>query len=99
MSLDFVIPLEETNFQNYLKVEPRNAAPAVLFAVMEQTGRFLVVFGLVIAAVGTLMWLGVFRWLRLGRLPGDIVVQRPGFSFFFPITTMVLISLAAMLVA
>jgi hypothetical protein len=68
-------------------------------AVMEQTGKVLVAFGAVVAIVGALMWLGVFRWLRLGRLPGDIVVQKPGFSFFFPITTMVLISVVLMLIS
>ncbi|HTQ11922.1 MAG TPA: DUF2905 domain-containing protein [Fimbriimonadaceae bacterium] len=66
---------------------------------MEQTGKALIVVGLGIAAIGLLMWLGVFRWLRLGRLPGDIVVQRPGFSFFFPITTMILASLVLMLIS
>lgn len=57
------------------------------------------ILGLSIALIGVLMWLGVFRWLRLGRLPGDIVFERPGFSFYFPIVTMVLISLAIMAVS
>ncbi|MGD2081490.1 MAG: DUF2905 domain-containing protein [Chromatiales bacterium] len=53
--------------------------------------RFLVILGLAITAVGVLWpWLGK---LPLGRLPGDIVVEREGFRFFFPITTMVLASL------
>ena len=33
-----------------------------------------------------------FRQLPLFRLPGDIVIERPGFRFFFPITTMLLLS-------
>lgn len=65
---------------------------------MEQTGRALVVVGLGIAAIGGLMWLGVLRWLRLGRLPGDIVVERPGFSIYFPVMTMIVISVLLMLV-
>lgn len=64
---------------------------------MEQTGKALLVVGLGIAATGGLMWLGVFRWLRLGRLPGDIAVERPGFSFYFPVTTMILIGVVLML--
>lgn len=39
-------------------------------------------------------------WLKqlpLGRLPGDIAIQRDGFSFFFPITTMILVSLVGSL--
>jgi hypothetical protein len=34
-------------------------------------------------------WLGK---IPFGRLPGDIIIDRPGFKFFFPITTMVLVS-------
>lgn len=35
-------------------------------------------------------WLGK---LPLGRLPGDIVIDRPGMKFYFPVTTMILVSL------
>ena len=48
--------------------------------------------GLVIAAVGGLIWLGVFKWLRIGRLPGDIAIQRDGKSIYIPIVSMILIS-------
>jgi uncharacterized protein HemY len=50
--------------------------------------KLLVVIGLAIAALGAAMWLGV----PLGRLPGDIVVRRGAFSFYFPLTTSVLVS-------
>jgi uncharacterized protein HemY len=50
--------------------------------------KLLIVLGLAIAAVGAAMWLG----LPLGRLPGDIVVRRGAFSFYFPLTTCVLVS-------
>jgi Protein of unknown function (DUF2905) len=50
--------------------------------------KLLVVFGLAVAAVGVVMWLGV----PLFRLPGDIVVRRGAFSFSFPLTTCVLLS-------
>jgi hypothetical protein len=50
--------------------------------------KLLAVAGLAIAAVGAAMWLG----LPLGRLPGDIVVRRGAFSFYFPLTTCVLVS-------
>ncbi len=50
--------------------------------------KVLVVIGLAIAAAGAAMWLG----LPLGRLPGDIVVRRGAFSFSFPLTTCVLLS-------
>lgn len=52
----------------------------------------------------TLLMIGLFLilvaltwpWLKhipLGRLPGDIVIQRPNFTFFFPLTSMILVSL------
>ncbi len=50
--------------------------------------KFLIVLGLAVAAIGAAMWLGV----PLGRLPGDIVVRRGAFSFYFPLTTCVLVS-------
>ena len=53
-------------------------------------GRWLIVLGLVIAAVGLLMSLGV----PLGRLPGDINYRRGNFSFSFPIVTCIVLSLA-----
>lgn len=52
--------------------------------------RTLIVIGLVIVALGVLWpWLGR---LGLGRLPGDIVVEREGFTFYAPIATGLLIS-------
>jgi hypothetical protein len=51
-------------------------------------GKVLVLVGLAIAAIGAAIWLG----LPLGRLPGDIVVRRGAFSFYFPLTTCVLVS-------
>jgi hypothetical protein len=53
--------------------------------------RVLIVLGLALTVIG-LLWPWVRR-LPLFHLPGDIVVDRPGFRFFFPITTMLLLSL------
>lgn len=53
--------------------------------------RFLVVLGLLIALAG-LAW-PLLRKLPLGRLPGDIVIDRPGFRFFFPLATMIVVSI------
>ena len=56
--------------------------------------RLLIVIGLLILFIGIAWpWLvksGVWRWF--GRLPGDIRIEREGFSFYFPIMTMILIS-------
>ncbi len=53
--------------------------------------RFLILLGLAILAAG-LLWPLLSR-LGIGRLPGDIVVQRGNFSFYFPLMTCVLISI------
>jgi hypothetical protein len=52
--------------------------------------RLLVIVGIAIALIG-LAWPWVSK-LPLGRLPGDIVIDKPGFKFFFPITTMIIVS-------
>jgi hypothetical protein len=51
-------------------------------------GRSLIVVGLVIAGIGLLVTLG----LPLGRLPGDIVVQRGRGTFYFPVVTCIVVS-------
>jgi hypothetical protein len=57
-------------------------------------GQTLVLIGLVIVAIGGLIWAGV----PLGRLPGDFVIRREGFTFYLPITTSILVSVALTLV-
>ena len=52
--------------------------------------RLLIAIGVSVVLLG-LAWSWIRR-LPLFRLPGDIVIDRPGFKFFFPITTMLLIS-------
>ncbi|MCB0292007.1 MAG: DUF2905 domain-containing protein [Calditrichaeota bacterium] len=53
--------------------------------------KALIVIGVLILLAGLLWpWLGK---IPLGRLPGDIVIDRPNFRLYFPITTMILISL------
>lgn len=54
--------------------------------------RFLIILGLVIVALG-LLWPLIGK-LGLGKLPGDIVVERENFSFHFPIATMIAVSVA-----
>ena len=55
-------------------------------------GKFLVIAGLVLAAIGAVLWSGIGRsWL--GRLPGDVHYTRGCFSFYFPFMTCLLASL------
>ncbi len=57
--------------------------------------RTLIMIGIVIVLLGVL-WPWLSR-LGLGRLPGDIIVNRPNFRFFFPITTSIIISIVVTL--
>lgn len=64
---------------------------------MGDLGRLLVVFGGLIVLVGlVLMLVGRVSWL--GRLPGDIVVQRGNWTLYFPFATSILISIVLSLV-
>jgi len=54
------------------------------------TGRVLVILGTALVAAG-LAWPWISR-LGLGRLPGDIAIQRPGFSFYFPVVSCAVVS-------
>ena len=53
--------------------------------------KWLITIGIVLIAVGVL-W-PVLAKLGLGSLPGDIRIERKGFTFYFPITTGILVSL------
>jgi uncharacterized protein HemY len=57
-------------------------------------GKVLLLVGLAIAGVGLLMMLG----LPLGRLPGDVAIKRDHFSFYFPITTSIILSIILTLI-
>ena len=57
---------------------------------------WLISIGLVLVAVG-LLW-PLLAKLGLGRLPGDIVVERGSFSFYFPIVTSLVVSVVLSLV-
>lgn len=57
-------------------------------------GRLLVVLGLLIAGIGLLVMLGV----PLGRLPGDVVIQRGRGTFYFPIVTCIVVSVVLTIV-
>lgn len=62
---------------------------------MANLGRMLVVLGAVLIAVGGLLWLAGAAGGKvpfLGRLPGDFHVQRGNWSFYFPLTTSILLS-------
>jgi len=61
-------------------------------------GRTLIILGLLLVGVGALVTLGGRLPLRLGRLPGDIALHGKHSSFYFPITTCILLSVLLSLV-
>ena len=58
--------------------------------------RTLLIIGIVIMVIG-LFWKPLSA-LPLFRLPGDFIIDRPGFKFFFPLTSMILISAVVSLI-
>jgi hypothetical protein len=57
-------------------------------------GRFLIIVGLLITGIGLLVTLG----FPIGRLPGDMSIRRGGFSFYFPLTTSIIVSILLTLI-
>lgn len=63
----------------------------LLYAVRE-LGKFVVVTGIIMTLVGLVMWSGFApKWL--GRLPGDIRIEREHSAFYFPIVTCIILSI------
>ncbi len=64
---------------------------------MPDLGKTLILLGLVLVIAGAVL-LAVGRVPWLGRLPGDIVVRRENFTFFFPLTTSIVVSVVLSLI-
>jgi len=59
---------------------------------MRELGRFVVMIGIIMTLVGVIMWSGFApKWL--GRLPGDIRIEREHSAFYFPIVTCIILSI------
>lgn len=61
--------------------------------VMGEVGRLLIGIGILLVIVGGILWLFEEKGLSFPRLPGDIVINRPGLKIYFPLGTSILISL------
>ena len=59
---------------------------------LETTGKLLLVVGGVLVLLGSLLWL-LSKVSFLGRLPGDIRIERPGFTCLVPLASSILISI------
>jgi hypothetical protein len=59
---------------------------------IQYVGKFFIIFGIIIILLGAVLLLfGKIPWL--GRLPGDIIIQRRNFTFYFPLATSIIISI------
>lgn len=61
-------------------------------------GRSLILIGVILVALGALITLGDRLPIKLGRLPGDIVIRGKNSTFYFPIVTSLLVSIVLSLV-
>jgi hypothetical protein len=60
---------------------------------LSSIGRIIMVVGVLIVVVGVVVWAAGKIGLPFGRLPGDIRIEREGFSCYAPIVSMILLSL------
>jgi hypothetical protein len=65
---------------------------------MENIGKLIFGIGVILVVVGLAFWLFADKLGWVGNLPGDIKIERPGFSLYFPIATMLLVSFGLSLV-
>jgi O-antigen/teichoic acid export membrane protein len=59
----------------------------------QETGKYIILAGAGIVALGIILYFFHDKLHWIGRLPGDIRVERENFRFYFPFTTMILFSL------
>lgn len=64
----------------------------------QQTGKFVILAGVIVVIAGLLIYFFHNRLNWLGRLPGDIRIERENFKFYFPLATMLLLSLLLTLI-
>jgi len=65
---------------------------------MHQTGKILIILGIILLIAGIIAYFAGDKLAWLGRLPGDIRIEKENFKFYFPITTMIIISIILTLI-
>jgi hypothetical protein len=66
------------------------------YEAMPELGKFLIIIGAIVILLGILLWFGFGNWI--GRLPGDIRIERGRSGFYFPIVTCIIISIVLSIV-
>jgi len=64
---------------------------------MQVLGKYLILAGIVMIVIGCIVFFGG-KTAFLGKLPGDILVRKENFTFYFPITTSIFLSLVLSLI-
>jgi uncharacterized membrane protein YidH (DUF202 family) len=73
-------------------------APTQQDFAMENLGKMLVSVGVLLTVAGLMLWLAADKLGWFGRLPGDIRVEKPGFQFYAPLMTSLVLSIGLTLV-
>jgi len=60
---------------------------------MPQLGKTIILIGIIVLIIGVIIYLFGDKFTWVGNLPGDIRIKKPNFTFYFPITTMILVSI------
>ncbi|MDF9800923.1 uncharacterized protein HemY [Catalinimonas alkaloidigena] len=60
-------------------------------------GKLLIIFGLIIVVIGVVVYFSD-RFPSIGKLPGDIVIKRDNFTFYFPLATSIILSVIISLI-
>jgi magnesium-transporting ATPase (P-type) len=63
-----------------------------------ETGKWIISFGVIIVFIGIIVYFFHDKLNWIGRLPGDIRIEKENFRFYFPIVTMILFSLLGTLI-
>lgn len=65
---------------------------------MEHIGKILFYTGLLLVVAGAVLWLAGDKFGWIGHLPGDIRIEKENVRFYFPITTMIILSVVLTLI-
>ncbi len=66
---------------------------------MDYMGKFLIILGVIIAATGGLLLIFKHSGIPiLGKLPGDIIIKKENFTFYFPLATSIILSIILSLI-
>src|SRR5438309_2028042 len=93
--LSFIKQRRTSRFQSERLILLNNKQSRLSFvpSKMDQnTGKYIIIFGAIVVILGLLIYFLHDKLNWLGHLPGDIRVEKKNFRFYFPITTMIVLS-------